>query len=44
MITLILAIAALVFGIVSEVESNGRNFAGWACICLAAIVLIGRFG
>ena len=44
MLTLILAVAAFVFGIVSEVESKGRNWAGWACICLAAIILIGKFG
>jgi hypothetical protein len=41
---LILAIAALIFGIVSEAEGNARNWAGWGVVCLAAIFLIGRFG
>ena len=39
-ITLILAIVALVFGIVAVVEANGRSWAGWSCICLAAIHLV----
>lgn len=42
MIALILAIVALVFGIVSEVEGNGRNWAGWGVIALAAIVILGH--
>ena len=42
MTAILLAVAALVLGIVSEIESNGRNWAGWGVICLAAIVLLGR--
>jgi len=42
MIVLLLAVAALILGIVSEVESNARNWAGWGVVCLAAIYLIGR--
>jgi hypothetical protein len=41
-LALVLAIAALIFGIVSEVEGNGRNWAGWGVICLAAIILLSR--
>lgn len=42
MIDLILAIAALILGIVAVVEARGRNWAGWGVICLAAIVLLGK--
>jgi hypothetical protein len=41
-VDLVLAIAALIFGIVSEVEGNARNWAGWGVICLAAIFLLGK--
>lgn len=44
MITLVLAIAALVFGIVSEVESRGRDWAGWGVVCLSVIVVVARLG
>lgn len=43
-VTLILAIAALVLGAVAVVEAQGRNWAGWGVICLAAIVILGRVG
>lgn len=36
----ILAVVALVFGIVSEVEDNARNWAGWGVIALAVSQLI----
>jgi hypothetical protein len=42
-IALVLAIAALILGIVSVVESRGRSWAGWGVILLAAIHLIGQF-
>ena len=41
MIVLVLAIAALILGIVSVVEARGRSWAGWGVICLAAIHLLG---
>jgi hypothetical protein len=40
----ILAVAALIFGVVGVVEANGRNWVAWGVIALAVIVLIGRFG
>jgi hypothetical protein len=40
----ILAVAALIFGVVGVVEANGRNWVAWGVVCLAVIVLIGRFG
>jgi hypothetical protein len=40
-IPLLLAIVALVLGIVSVIESRGRSWAGWGVICLAAIHLWG---
>lgn len=39
--TLILAIVALIFGIVAVVEAQGRSWAGWGVIALAAIHLVG---
>ena len=42
LLTLVLAIAALVLGIVGVVEARGRNWAAWGVICLAAIVLLAR--
>lgn len=42
MIDLVLAIAALILGIIAVVEARGRNWAGWGVICLAAIVLLGK--
>lgn len=39
---LVLAIAALIFGIVAEVEGRGREWAGWGVICLAAIFILSR--
>jgi hypothetical protein len=41
MIALVLAVAALILGIVSVFEANGRSWAGWGVICLAAIHLYG---
>ena len=43
-VQLVLAIAAAILGIVGVIESNGRNWSAWGVVCLAAIVLIGRFG
>lgn len=43
-IDLVLAIAALVFGIVAVIEAQGRSWAGWGVVCLAAIVILGRLG
>lgn len=43
-LTLVLAIAALILGIIGVIEANGRNWAAWGVICLAAIVLVGRLG
>lgn len=43
-VTLILAIAALVLGAVAVVEANGRSWAGWGVIALAAIVILERVG
>ena len=40
-LALVLAIAALILGIVAVVESRGRNWAGWGVIALAAIQLLG---
>ena len=40
-LALILAVAALILGIVAVVESKGRSWAGWGVICLAAIQLLG---
>ena len=39
-IALVLAIVALVFGIIAVVESRGRNWAGWGIIALAAIHIL----
>lgn len=44
MLLQIVAIAALVFGIVAVVEAHGRNWAGWGVICLAAYVLLSLLG
>ena len=41
MIVLILAIAALILGIVAVVEARGRSWAGFGVICLAVIHLLG---
>lgn len=43
MIDLILAIAALILGIIAVVEARGRDWAGWGVIALAAIVLVENF-
>lgn len=43
MLDLVLAIAALILGSVAVIEARGRDWAGWGVICLAAIVLLGRF-
>ncbi len=43
-LTLILAILALIAGAVAVLEAGGRNWAGWGVIALAIIVLIGRLG
>jgi hypothetical protein len=40
-VIIVLAILALVAGIIGEVEGMGRNWAAWGVICLAAIALIG---
>ena len=42
MLVLILAIAALILGIVAVVEARGRSWAGFGVICLAAIHLLGN--
>lgn len=39
-IIILLAAGAMIFGIFSEVEGRGRNWAGWGVICLAAIHLL----
>jgi hypothetical protein len=39
-IELVLGIVALVFGIVSEVESNAKNWAGWGVVALSIIVVL----
>lgn len=39
-IDLILTIAALILGIVAVIEAQGRSFAGWGVICLAAAALL----
>ncbi len=39
-VELVLGVVALVFGIISEVEGNFRNWAGWGVIALAAIVIL----
>lgn len=41
-IALVLAIAALILGIVAVVESRGRAWAGWGVIALAVIHLLGE--
>jgi hypothetical protein len=38
-LALLLAIAALIFGIVAVVEGHGRSWPGWGVICLAVIHL-----
>jgi len=43
-IDLVLAIAALILGIVAVIEAQGRSWAGWGVICLAVIFLLGRLG
>lgn len=43
-LTLALAIAALVFGAVSEFETNGKSWPGWGVICLAALELVQILG
>lgn len=40
MLLTILAVAALILGIVGVVEARGRNWAAWGVICLAAVHLI----
>lgn len=40
-IATILYIVGLIFGIVAVVEANGRSWAGWGCICIAAGLLWG---
>jgi hypothetical protein len=32
-------VVALIFGIVAVVEANGRSWAGWGVIALAAVLL-----
>jgi hypothetical protein len=39
-IATVLAVAALILGIVGVVEARGRNWAAWGVICLAAIHLL----
>lgn len=39
---LLLLAAALVFAIVDEVLARGRSWAGWAALCLALALLLGR--
>lgn len=39
-LALILGVVALVFGIIAVIEANGRNWAGWGVIVLAAIVIL----
>ena len=39
---LLLAVVALIFGIVAVIEANGRSWAGWGVICLAALLLLGN--
>jgi hypothetical protein len=39
-VELVLGIVALVFGIVAVIEANGRSWAGWGVIALAAIVVL----
>lgn len=39
---LILAVIALILGIVAVVEARGRNFAAWGVIALAVIHLLGN--
>jgi len=41
-IGLVLAIAALILGVVGVVEARGRNWAAWGVICLAALHLISQ--
>lgn len=41
---LLLLILALVFGIVEEVLARGRSWAGWAVLCVAVYLLMGRLG
>ena len=41
MIVLVLAVVALVLGIVAVVEARGRSWAGWGVCALAAIHLLG---
>ncbi len=40
MLVLILVVLALVFGIVAEVLTKGRDLAAWGVICLAAVHLL----
>lgn len=40
MLTLALAIVALVLGIIGVVEARGRNWAAWGVIALAALHLL----
>ena len=42
LLVLVLAVAALIVGLVGIVESRGRDWAAWGVIALAAIVLLGR--
>jgi len=37
----VLAVVALVFGIIAVVEANGKSWSGWGIIALAAIHLLG---
>ncbi len=39
-LTLVLLIVGLIFGIVAVVEANGRNWAGWGVIAIAAALLL----
>lgn len=39
---LLLGLAALVFGVVSVAEANGRSWPGWGLICVGAYILITR--
>ena len=43
-VTLLLAIVAIILGAVAVIEANGRNWAGWGVIALAAIVILERVG
>ena len=40
-IIIVLAVLALIAGVVAVFEAGGRNWAGWGVIALAIIVLVG---